>query len=524
MREPSTPRRGWSRRRQLAAAIVSVWLVAVALLARRQRSGGLDELPLAARVSPSATFFVVEQSGEQIGYASSTVDSADGGLTVTDQLVADVAVGGRRQRTTLRSRASLGATLAVRTFAFDLTSEAGPLSAAGTVDGDTLLTLLVRSGDAPADTQRVRLGGPVLLPTTVPLVMGLRGRPKSMGDRAELLVFDPLSMAARSAVLVARAESVFVLADSAVFDSSAGHWREIGRDTVRAWKYASEGGAFTWWVDRQGTVVEAEQAGGFVLRRRPYGIAFENWRIDGRSGTGGSGVTDANDIIETSAVAAAVPLSARRGELRVRLGGVRLADFDLNGGRQSLQGDTLTVRREDPARLQAFYTLPGDARHRAAFRTHLQAEPLLQVGHPDIRRRLKAIAMDDTDPVRVAERINRWLYTSLAKEITLSVPNALQTLESRSGDCNEHTQLFLALARTAGIPARAATGLAWAGGKFYYHAWPEVFLDRWVAVDPSFGQFPADAGHLRFVTGGLAEQAALLGIIGRVRIDVLTTN
>ena len=76
----------------------------------------------------------------------------------------------------------------------------------------------------------------------------------------------------------------------------------------------------------------------------------------------------------------------------------------------------------------------------------------------------------------------------------------------------------------AGIPARAATGLAYAGGKFYYHAWPEVFLDRWVAVDPSFGQFPADAGHLRFVTGGLAEQAALLGIIGRVRIDVLASD
>jgi transglutaminase-like putative cysteine protease len=521
MREPAEiHRRRPSGRRRLAVAIVGVWLVAVALLARRQLTGGgVEELPIAGRVAPGAVFFVVEQSGQQIGYASSAIDTADGGLTVSDQLVADVAVGGRRQRTSMRSRASLGGTLAVRSFAFDVTSEAGPLSATGTVLDDTLLTLLVRSGDSPPDSQRVRLNGPVLLPTTVPLLLGLRGRPGSMGGRSELLVFDPLSMAARPAVLIARAESLFVLADSAVFDSAAGHWTEIGRDTVRAWKYASEGGAFTWWVDRQGQVVEAEQAGGFVLRRRPYGIAFENWRIDGRVG---AGVTDANDIIETSAVAASVPLSARRGELRVRLGGVKLAGFQLNGGGQQLLGDTLIVRREDPARLRAFYELPGDSRHRSAFAQYLRPEPLLQVGHPDIRRRLKAIAADETDPVLVAQRINRWLYVSLAKEITLSVPNALQTLESRSGDCNEHTQLFLALARTAGIPTRAATGLAYAGGKFYYHAWPEIFLDRWVAVDPSFGQFPADAGHLRFVTGGLAEQAALLGIIGRVRIDVLS--
>jgi transglutaminase-like putative cysteine protease len=97
-------------------------------------------------------------------------------------------------------------------------------------------------------------------------------------------------------------------------------------------------------------------------------------------------------------------------------------------------------------------------------------------------------------------------------------------LESRSGDCNEHTQLFVALARAAGIPARAAAGLAHVGGKFYYHAWPEVFVGKWVAVDPTFGQFPADAAHLRFVYGGLARQAELLRLMGTLRIDVLASR
>jgi transglutaminase-like putative cysteine protease len=105
--------------------------------------------------------------------------------------------------------------------------------------------------------------------------------------------------------------------------------------------------------------------------------------------------------------------------------------------------------------------------------------------------------------------------------VSVTIPSAIQVLDSRSGDCNEHTQLFLALSRAAGIPARAAAGLAQVGRKFYYHAWPEVFVGKWVAVDPTFGQFPADAAHLRFVYGGLDRQAELLRLMGALRIDVL---
>ena len=121
----------------------------------------------------------------------------------------------------------------------------------------------------------------------------------------------------------------------------------------------------------------------------------------------------------------------------------------------------------------------------------------------------------------LAEKINRWVHDSLKKEITFSVPNAIEVLRTRKGDCNEHTQLYAALARALGIPTRIATGLAYVNGKFYYHAWPEVYLRDWVAVDPTFGQFPADASHLRFVVGGLARQTELLRLIGNLKINVV---
>ena len=45
-----------------------------------------------------------------------------------------------------------------------------------------------------------------------------------------------------------------------------------------------------------------------------------------------------------------------------------------------------------------------------------------------------------------------------------------------------------------------------------------------VAVDPTFGQFPADASHLRFTIGGLGKQAELLRLMGTLKIDVMSAR
>jgi transglutaminase-like putative cysteine protease len=132
------------------------------------------------------------------------------------------------------------------------------------------------------------------------------------------------------------------------------------------------------------------------------------------------------------------------------------------------------------------------------------------------------IAGSDRDVRVIAEKLNTWVYKNLKKEITVSIPNALEVLRTRKGDCNEHTQLYTALARGLGIPTRIASGLAFVNGKFYYHEWPEVYINDWVAVDPTFGQFPADASHLRFVVGGLAKQTELLRLMGTLKISVLS--
>ena len=515
-----------SRRAALAAGVLLLWMAGLGLLARRELFQPASQrlLEAALRISPGATFYSVSQGSSVIGFASSTVDTITRkGIQVTDYFVADLPMGGRLHRASVKSVVDLTRSLALDRFQLDLDTEAGPMKISGVAEGDTSLLLAIGSGGAPPDTQRLRVDGPVLLPTLVPLVVALGERPK-VGKRYTLSIFDPGTMAPKETQVSVAAESLFIVSDSAELDPTARRWKSAHEDTVRAWKLLWEGTTGSGgWVDEQGRLVQSEQPGGLVLRRTAYEQAFTNWRLEAQERPRDA-IGD-NDIIETTAIAANAPINKKTlTVLTVRLSNVDLAGYDLAGGRQALARDTLVVRREPPSALQAEYVLPGDVRHRVRFRGDLAPEPLLQVGAPAIVGLATGIAGRDRDPRVVAERISQWVHDSLKKEITFGVPDALQVLRSRSGDCNEHTQLFIALARSVGIPARSAAGLALVNGKFYYHAWPEVFLGSWVAVDPTFGQFPADAAHLRFVNGGLARQAELLRLIGNLDIDVIESK
>jgi hypothetical protein len=261
-------------------------------------------------------------------------------------------------------------------------------------------------------------------------------------------------------------------------------------------------------------------------------MAVENWRLDGASGRAAAAAAGrgpgagGGDVIAATAITANAPLAPENlAVLRVRLGNVKLEGFDLGGGRQALEGDTLVVRRETGvgglAGPQPRLYVARLPMRDTALAAELAPEPLVQSDDPRIQAQARQIAGRERRAGPVAELLTHWVHRSLRKDITISVPSAAQVLEDRRGDCNEHTVLYVALARALGLPARTAAGLVYLRGRFYYHAWPEVWLGAWVAVDPTFDQFPADASHLRFVVGGLARQVELLRLIGRLQVTVV---
>lgn len=508
-------------------AILVAWGVGLTALVRREffRESSAILAEAALRLAPGVSYFVVEQNGEQIGFASTTIDTTGTTFEVVDYFIADLPVADQVFRASARSVVTLSRALALRGFDVVVEAPDAPMSASGQVEGDSAVSFILRAPGQPADTQRVAVEGPILVPTLLPAAAMLVATPK-VGRTVTLASFDPQSMTPRDLRIRITAESLFTVIDSAVFNREADRFVVAHSDTVRAWKLEPEEGAgFVGWVDAQGNVVTSTQPGGITLRRTAYEMAFENWRRDRMDAAAGPAPANAavGDLLEGTAIAAgALPAGDLARALNVRLSGVSLDGFDLRGGRQELRGDTLRITRESGPILEADWSLAArTGGFRSRFAAELAAEPLLQVNDREIVALAVRIAGNERDPAVVAQRINQWVYDSLEKEITISVPSAVQVLRTRRGDCNEHTQLYVALARAAGIPARIATGLAYVNGKFYYHAWPEVRLRDWVAVDPTFGQFPADAAHLRFVRGGLARQGELLRLIGNLRLEVL---
>ena len=157
----------------------------------------------------------------------------------------------------------------------------------------------------------------------------------------------------------------------------------------------------------------------------------------------------------------------------------------------------------------------------------LQSTVYIQADHPAIRAAAAEIVGSQKDAWIAAQEICNWVYKSITdKNLKIGFGSALQTLESLSGDCTEHTVLMIGLARSVGIPARVCAGLVFQGDAFYYHFWPEVFVNQWIAMDPTLGQILADATHIQLAGSGLESDSMIefgegvLRTLNQLRIEI----
>jgi hypothetical protein len=120
------------------------------------------------------------------------------------------------------------------------------------------------------------------------------------------------------------------------------------------------------------------------------------------------------------------------------------------------------------------------------------------------------------------DKLSEWVFRNVAKKPSAGIPSALAVLNSLSGDCNEHSVLFTALARSAGIPTRIQLGAVYQAGRFYYHAWPACLIDKsWVEFEPTFGDHRADAARIALAHGDLSAASELASAIGNIKIEII---
>lgn len=273
----------------------------------------------------------------------------------------------------------------------------------------------------------------------------------------------------------------------------------------------------TIWMTENGETVKEVSMEGLESIREEKDVAtsFED------------GIIPISSFITMSLIKPNVPIKNpyKIRELKVRLMDISNPDLIISDQRQKI----VSKKRKDKGyeirldiRSEEIKEAGGTPLDRKTLISYLEDTPEIQSSHHEIKARAKEIIGEEKDTWKAAVSINKWIYNYLDKR-PVDTFSALDALRAKGGECQSHTNLYAAMARSVGIPTKVISGIVYSSEHkgFLYHAWPEVYAGTWIALDPSFGQTTVDATHIKLVEGGWGEQLKLFEFIGKIRIEVL---
>ena len=429
------------------------------------------------------SFLGVYFKNERIGYVKNDLRRGDDGLVhLTQDAVLNLLVLQKNYPVQLQAEARLSTDFLLQDFTFSMSSPFYTMKAGGKVTGKRVDFTLVTGKEKISDS--VTLNSPPFLSLNQRgylLRQGLHA-----GDKVKIAYFDPLTLSGKDTVIEYR-----------------GLVKTLIKDRIYLLHHFEEdfsGIRINSWLDDNGKVIKEESPAGFVFLSEPE---FQARDITSKG----------QDILQSVAVPFHGDLSHldQRQEISFRLELPEATGFDLDGGRQQWHNGILTIRREKMT--------VDDAMICQGRKEELAATPYIQSDHAKIKALAGKITGNMVNPLDRVKAIARWVYENLEKRPVIGIPDAVATLERGMGDCNEHAVLFAALARSAGIPTRIASGVTFHAGAFYYHAWNEVCVgDEWLSLDTTTDQLPADLSHIRFVVGETREQVKIGALLGNLQI------
>ncbi len=157
---------------------------------------------------------------------------------------------------------------------------------------------------------------------------------------------------------------------------------------------------------------------------------------------------------------------------------------------------------------------------------YLGSGPYLQTDNPDIRATAARLRGRETSLYQIATSVRDWVSRNMVTDASIGVPrSAVDVYRRRRGVCRDYATLYAAIARAAGVPTRLCSGIVYAAGKFFYHAWAESYVGRWAPFDPTLynAQHPialVDATHIKFAQGDVTAIFDIVAMVGKLRITV----
>jgi hypothetical protein len=477
-----------------AVVILVAWIVQMGVLLR---TAYLEAPTLAAdlsRYGTGAQWKGVYYRGEKIGFMVGQTQATDDGFELSEDGRLQMTLLGATTAARIHTSARVDKRFTLRAFSFALDPGTGALEISGTIEGRRLLLSVKSPGGASRSETRELQDAPSLA-LNLPRQLAAAGL--NVGASRTVSAFDPATL--RNAPMQLSVEGREVI-------WAAG--KPVPAFRVKA---TFQGLSSLSWITDVGEVVREESPMGLIVLRET------RERATALAVPGSVQI----DMLRTSAIQPTGPRivdGTQLESLRLRLKGFTPSRAEADGAGQTVSGEVVEI-------VDALTQAPAPAG--PGVLAALQPEPLIESDSPEIVAEAARAVGDSGLPKQKAERLTRYVAALLEKKPTVSLPSALEVLRTRVGDCNEHTALYVAMARAAGLPARIAVGLVHIHNGFYYHAWPEVFLEGppgrgfWVPVDPTLNQFPADPTHVVLARGGLDRQAAILPAIGRASVEVL---
>ena len=498
------PRRG-APLRLLKLGVVLVWLGLVCWLIRYEAFpelftrtiSGYEQL-LSEDLVLVDSWMSVMHDGVPTGYTHTSMemdeDDPDERYAVESRVHLNLNLLGKRQDVYATSSAYLDSAYRLKRFSFLLTAERYRFRLEATRAGGTVFDVVLKSGTV-SQTTTIEIPDDVILYSPASELALTRLRP---GQQARVKTLDPATLGAVDVLATGlRTEAVRV----------GGVEHEA---TVVEIEY--QGLTLLSWVDDKGRLLKQQTPFGWSIERCTADDAIKAARATAEKPEVLAGMAVPCDRLLRD------PRATRKLVLRLR--GVAFEEGELASARQRVR--TADARGTELVVWASRFPSGHRPWSAAAPGEFVTATAAIQSDHPEIRRAAETVIQGCSKPRDRAKAIFDWVHRRVRKEMTLSLPSALDVLRTMRGDCNEHTYLFVALARAVGLPSRVVVGLVYREGAFFYHAWPEVWLEgQWVELDPTWGQLAVDATHLAMVRGEIASQAKLLKLLGRLRIEVI---
>ncbi|MDH4164522.1 MAG: transglutaminase-like domain-containing protein [Nitrospirota bacterium] len=477
--------------RAIKTLILLFWFVMLGLLIQRTYFQPTPVIALGViteeGIRAGDEWFGIYQQGKKIGYANTRISIEGDAYRIREESEIDILALGKVHRVRTVINAYTSRDFLLKYFDFSLATEQSAMDIKGAVVKKQLVLDIITAGQTRKE--KYPLKEPIYLTPNIRPAVTLMGL--ETGKRFRFPLFNPATMSTDDFFVTVESKETIKVGDS--------------EQTVYKLKQEFQGMESRAWINQDGETLKEESPLGYSLLKETM---IEAKKRDKQGPT--------VDVVSLVKIPSAdIPDAAKVVYLKARLDNVPLSGFELEGGRQSLAGNIIEISAPSGT---GTFRFPYAGADRAA---DLRPTALVQSDDPAIKTESAKIVREAGDAREAARLLNTWVYNVLIKQPVVSIPSAVEVLKQRVGDCNEHTTLYTALARAAGIPTRMAAGIVYMKNGFYYHAWPEVWLNEWVAIDPTFNQFPADATHIRFVTGDLSRQADIMKLVGKLKVDVL---